>query len=86
MEKKLIKLDDIYENAIQLHEVEDNYSNRTIVAVFKDDDGLYYWGYICVSDEVDIDPEDYPKFNIKNKGMTKTGASFEAEKYFKMIS
>ena len=35
MEKKFMKLDEIYENAVQLKEVEDNYSNRTIVAVFK---------------------------------------------------
>jgi hypothetical protein len=82
-----IDLNELYEKAIQYWEYEDNYSNRIIVAVFPEENNEgYYWGSICVKDEVDIDPEDYPKFNIRNRYMTLEGAKLDAERYFESVS
>ena len=62
-------------------EKEDNYSNRTIVAVVKFKTGRFGYGIQYVEDEVECD--EYPKFKILDSSFdTEDFAIDEAEKYF----
>lgn len=83
MDSLKITVDQLYEKAETYWEYEDNYSNITIVAVIPEDDKEgFLWGYMYIEDEVDLDPEDYPKFYIKNRFMTYEGAKLEASRYY----
>lgn len=80
-----MKLDDLYYDAISIFEVEDNYSNRTIVAVLKDanyeTEDKYIWGVMFVND--DPDPEaDLPNFFVKGRGLDQCAAIEQSRKYF----
>ena len=61
----VMSMDKLYENAHAFYEAEDNYSNRTIVAVIKDEtypetENKFVWGVMYVEDDPDpeADPED----------------------------
>lgn len=63
------------------YEKEDNYSNRTIVAVVKFATGYFGFGVQYIEDDVEC--EEYPKFFIKrNDFVDETDAIEAAEKYF----
>lgn len=68
-------------NEICTYEKEDNYSNRTIVAVVEFKSGYFGFGVQYIEDDVEC--EEYPKFFIKRRGLAdETTAIEEAEKYF----
>ena len=67
---------------ITTFEKEDNYSNRSIVAVVKFKSGKYGFGTQYLSDDPDPEAE-LPKFHIKNDSInTEEEAIDIAEKYF----
>ena len=79
-----ISLDDLYDKAVALYESEDNYSNRTIVAVLLDDeenDGSYMWGIMNISDD-DSDEDYIPIFWVKEKELVRDEAIEHAKKFF----
>lgn len=83
--KVKIKLNELYEKSRAFCEAEDNYSNRTIVAVIKDEFFLptnkFVWGVMYVDD--DPDPEaDLLNFYIKGQGLTEDEAVKAAHKYY----
>ena len=68
-------------NEICTYEKEDNYSNRTIVAVVEFKSGYFGFGVQYVAD--DDECEEYPKFYVKqNDFIDETEAIEAAEKYF----
>lgn len=85
-EKIKINIDELYEKAINVFETEDNYSNRTIVAVLPETDSEgYMWGSIYLTDEVDLDPEEYPFFHIRGRFLNMKEANEKAYEYFETI-
>ena len=85
-EKIKIDVDELYEKAINLFETEDNYSNRTIVAVLPETNTEgYIWGSIYLTDECEIDPEDYPLFKIRGRFLNMNEAREKAYEYFETI-
>lgn len=81
-----ITLDELYEKAHAFYEAEDNYSNRTIVAVIKDEsfpptENKFVWGVMYVSDDPDPEAE-LPNFYIKGQGLTEDEAVKAAHTYY----
>ena len=82
----VMSMDDLYEKAHAFYEAEDNYSNRTIVAVIKDEsfpptENKFVWGVMHVEDDPDPEAE-LPNFYIKGQGLTEDEAVKAAHKYY----
>ena len=79
-------MDELYEKSHAFYEAEDNYSNRTIVAVIKDEtypetENKFVWGVMYVDDDPDPEAE-LPNFYIKGQGLTEDEAVKAAHKYY----
>ena len=67
---------------ITTFEKEDNYSNRSVVAVVKFSTGKFGFGTQFLVDDPDPEAE-YPKFRIKERNINTEGEAINAaEKYF----